>query len=52
MFAGAVSFTFGHDAATASADGALVVGRRRTQRRQTADKPVGKRRFAGRQTAD
>jgi len=32
--------------------GALVAGSRRTQRRQTADKAVGKRRFAGRQTAD
>jgi len=34
------------------ADGGRTVGSRRTQRRQSADKPVGKRRFAGRQTAD
>ena len=30
----------------------LVVGSRRTQRRQTADKPIGRRRSDGRQTAD
>ena len=44
--------TFSSFADCLPVDRRLVVGSRRTQRRQTADKPVGRRHFADRQTAD